>query len=1118
MGRERELAELFGAFDAARAGKGGFALIAGEPGIGKTALASALAERAESEGGRVVWGRCWEGGGAPAYWPWGRIVDELCRDRDVAQLERELGPGAYRLARIAPELGERLQGRPPDPVVESDGARFAMLNSLVAFLRVAGAAQPLVIVLDDVHAADPDALQALEFVAGELHKAQVLGVATYQDPATRPRPGSQELIDQLAHDCRRVQLKGLPQDDLARMLERQMGATPRPDLVDQLFVQTDGHPLFAAEIVRTLLAERRLGGEQPVGQLPLPSGVRHAVQRRLKALPEAVRTALGVAAACGRDFRLAILERATGIDRAELVGALDAAVRAGLIVPGDDAGQVSAFHFTHGLVREAIYAGLPATDRIRLHGAVADAMEDIDRGVLDSRLAELAHHFALAAALGGNAPKAVDFATRAGRAALDALAWKEAARLFEQALTTEELGEPDPIRQAELLADLGRAQTHAGTADARATLQRAGDAARAAQRPDLVARAALEFGAFALSPGLDQELVDMLERALDALEPGDSALRARLLARLAVALYYAPDVERRRELSDEAVAIAERVGDEATLVYTKLNRQHALWSPDRTEELLRSTEELMPLADAIGDLEAVFAARIRRTAFLLELDDIAGLDRAIAELERAGARSRDPRLLLYVPLERSRRVALEGRFDEAMQLTGQAIQLSANMVDSTVPMQARGQVLGMFWIQGKLAELIDALRQAVVDFPAMPAYRAGLALALGEAGREAEARSELGVVAARDFAGIPRDNLWLLAMALSSEACARLGDAERARVAYELLAPFADRNAVGPNSIYAGPVPRYLGLLAATAGDLDAAEEHFATAWERAKRVGARALVMRTRIDHAQMLLGRAGPDDLGRAQEMLDDAAALAEELRTDAIQARIEAIRDRVGAPAAAPAAAIGPFAATLRREGEVWRFDYEGRVVHVRDSKGMRYLATLLSSPGIEMHSLDLDRGDEETAAVTGAEAAQAGLGVRPSGDEPLVALDASAKRAYKERLKELRDDLEQAEAWNDAERATRARAEMDLIASELAGAVGLAGQDRPIASGSERARVRVTRAIHTALKRIASQDEPLGLELKATIRTGTFNSFVPDQRRPVNWTVEAQAETVRAHPQS
>jgi AAA ATPase domain len=1103
VGRERELEDLRAALSATRSGPGGWVLVSGEAGIGKTALVTVLAEHATEDGVRVVWGRCWEGGGAPPFWPWGRIVDELCRDRDRDWLERELGGGAPWLGLMAPQLQHLLGG--PVPTVESvsEQARFAMLNSLAAFLRAASVGTPLLLALDDVDAAGADALLALEFASRELREAPVLGVATFKEEAIRLRPEAEAVLRRLARTCRRVDLVGLPDEHLALMLEQMMGAAQAPDFVREVSRLAAGNPFFAGEVVRTLVAEGELDVEAglPAARLPLPSSVRDTVDRRITSLPEVAREVLTAAAVVGWEFRVAIVKRATGIEQSQLLEALDHAQVAGLLVTLPTAG--AAFSFAHGLVRETIYTGLATADRARLHRAVGEAFERVYEGELESHLAELAHHF-FEAAVSGDPDKAVAYCTRAGRQALGALAWDDAARLFQQALAALELGDPDPDRRAELLVELGRAQAHAGADEARDTLRAAAVCAAAVDRPDLLARAALDFGAFALSPGIvDEEVVGLLDQALSALGPEEAELRIRVLARLGVALYWSPEVDRRLQVADEAVASARRLGDRATLAYALANRQGAMSSPDRTEECVATALELFQLTEAGAELELELPARVRQIGYLLELDDLAGSDAALATLERLAAACHDPRAQAYVPLEQSRRVALEGRFEEAERLTAEAGRLGANLRDSTIPLQTAGQVMGMRWAQGRLQEMRPQLKQFADGYTAMPVFRAAHALACCEGGREADARRELRLLASRRFAGIPRDSVWLLSMAFLSETCEHLADPERAEMLYELLSPFDGRNVTSPDAIFAGPVSRYLGLLAAARHDLAAAEAHLVAAWEQAVADGARPWMVRSRFDHARVLLA-SGRDP----SQLLDEAGALADELGMSAVREWIDSVRRESG-PAPKPVAER--LAAGMHREGEVWRFDYHGRVIRVGDSKGMRQLAVLLATPGVQIPAGEVEaRASQQGngAGIDAAAAADAGLAVQAAPDTALAGLDAKARREYQRRLEDLREEVEQADAWNDPERAARAHEEMDFIASELAAAVGLGGRDRPLASGAERARVRVTRAIRRAIEHIGAQDEGLAKELQTTIETGSFCAYEPDLRHPIDWQIDGR----------
>jgi len=188
-------------------------------------------------------------------------------------------------------------------------------------------------------------------------------------------------------------------------------------------------------------------------------------------------------------------------------------------------------------------------------------------------------------------------------------------------------------------------------------------------------------------------------------------------------------------------------------------------------------------------------------------------------------------------------------------------------------------------------------------------------------------------------------------------------------------------------------------------------------------------------------------------------------------------------------------------FRREGDYWSVIFDGQTVRVRDLKGMRYLARLLADPGREYHVLDLVAA--ETGSGAQVDSSQGANLPRSAFGDAGAILDARAKDAYRRRLAEIEDDIDQARALGDAERASQADAERDFLVRELARAFGLGGRDRRAASASERARASVTRAIRQAMARIGEHHPQLGEHLRRTIRTGTYCGYHPDPRSPAGW---------------
>jgi tetratricopeptide (TPR) repeat protein len=1035
-------------------------LVAGEPGIGKTRLADELAARAASLGAGVRWGTCWEGEGAPAFWPWIQALREHAARRDPATLRRELGDGAADVARLVPGLAAGVGELPPSPALEPDQARFRLFDAVAGLLRRAGETEPLLLVLDDLHWADRSSLSLLRFVARELRDARLLVLGTYRDVELGRSPAAEPLA-KLAGRARHLTLGGLGQADVAELLALAAGRRPAPDLAAAVHRRTGGNPLFVREVARLLATE---------DQAAIPEGVREVLRRRLDRLPAGGADLLAAAAVLGQEFRLGLLGAVGGVPAEAQLALLDQAVQARLVERAP--GSVAGYRFTHALLREVLYERLPATRRAALHRRAGQAVEERFAADLEPHLAELAHHFRQVATTGGQR-KAVHYATLAGRRAMEQLAYAEAATQFQRALEALDLAPADPARRCQLELALGEAQMAAGEiAAARASYQRAAGLARSIGAAEPLATAALGLGAEVTALVVDEPQVRLLEEALGALGGDDGVPRARVLARLARALVFTPALHRRAALSEQAVAMARRLGDPATLAAVLYDRHLAVWGPDNPADRLAIAGEVVELAERCGDRALALQGRGLRTADLLELGDPAALRAEIEAYERAATELRQLHYLWHVPLLRATQALLAGRFEEAERLAAEGLAVGQRAHDQAVGVYVPVVVAAVRWLQGRLPELEGAVRELVARYPAVPAWRGALVLALALDGREGEARAELDWLAARDFADLPRDQQWLCNLALLAMACQRLGDRRRAAVVYELLLPCAGR--LVPTTRLAvgclGAVSHYLGILAATLGRWEAAAGHLAEAVATNGRAGAVPFLALSRHEHARALRARGAPGDRELAEEQLAQATATARALG--------------LALPAEPPARP----GAVFRREGEYWTIAYHGPAARLRHTAGLGHLARLLGNPGRELHALDLAAGDA--------------AGVERDGDAGPV-LDEQAKAAYRRRLGELTAELEEAERWADPERAARARAEIDALTGQLAGAVGLGGRDRRLPSASERARVNVTKAIRTAIRRIAEHDPALGEHLTRTVRTGTFCVYAADPATPPRW---------------
>src|SRR3954452_2159782 len=405
LGRDRELAELRPVVTRALGGSGALLLIGGEAGIGKSRLGEALAAQARDSGAHVLVGRCWEAGGAPAYWPWVQALRGYLRGLERDELVAQAGGDGAELTALFPELADHFAARAPAAAPMSEGARFRLFEAVASLLANASAVRPLAVFLDDVHAADRPSLLLLRYVATQLLASRILISCCYRDTEAGPELAS--VLADLARDpvAHRVSLAGLDARATERLLEETMGTAPDAGLVVQVHEGTRGNPLFVAELCRLLAA-----GEWPEGRLPIPDGVRETIGRRLETRSAECRNVLDVASAFGREFELEPLGHVCGLGEGDLSAAIEEATSARFV--GDVPGAVGRLRFSHVLMRDALYDQLPATRRMRLHRDIARTLEERYSGSLDGHASELAHHYLLAGSPA--AEQAISYATRAG--------------------------------------------------------------------------------------------------------------------------------------------------------------------------------------------------------------------------------------------------------------------------------------------------------------------------------------------------------------------------------------------------------------------------------------------------------------------------------------------------------------------------------------------------------------------------------------------------------------------------------------------------------------------------------------------------------------------------------
>ncbi len=1085
------MSELGAGLDDALAGRGGCILITGDPGIGKTRLATELCDAALLRGARALWGRCAEDGSTPAYWPWVQILRALLRNGAVARDS----PFLADLAVSLPELRPLLPQREATPRLEPEQARFRLLDSTAMLLDEAAATAPMVLVFDDIHAADESSLRLLHFVARELHHARILLLCTYREAALRVSPVQSVVDGELARESRRLVLGGLALGDAARCIELLAGAKPHPNVIAEIHRVSEGNPFYLDEYVRLLRADGRLlrssaSDEDP---LPIPDQVREAIRRRLRPLSSETLGVLAAAAVLGRSFDVRVLAGLVGAE--PVARAVAEAQRASVVEPATD-GEVA---FAHALLRETLYDDLASDERARLHGQAGEILAA--RSATDpSLLHQAARHFGLAAApLDAPLPtvrRAVERHRAAATAAMVQLAYHEARRHLRAAL---ELLERDPQAppdlRCDLLVELGDAAWGAGDLTEWAAQYRLAVAAaraladaEAADGPERFARAAIGLAGRQQRAhvAFEPDVVDVIEEALRRLGDRAPELRARLTARLAYAIYSIPDsLERRRQLAAEAVAGARASDDLLTQAQVLNDVRWALWGPETIDERLRTASELITLAERMGDRERAIGEHAWRLVDLFELGDRSG---AVAELRLYSAEAAELRLPWYdwyVARFRAMFAIVEGRFADAEELANEGLRAAQRVQHGDAFLVFGVLLLNLRALQGRLDEVEPALQSFAAQYPRLSVWGFAIAWVHAQQGRVEAARAELERVAAQDLADLPRDYMRLAAIVFLSEVCHLVGDTRRAGILYELLLPYADRSiVVGYGIAGLGSAQRYLGMLAATLGQRAAALRHFEAALEANQRLHAEPFLALTRFDLARVLGSpEANPAERRRAAELLATARQQADRLGMLDLVRRIDAVRDIT--PVTATPSVVPQSKAALRREGDFWTIAHGERTFRIKHLRGFLYIDWLLRHPGRAFHVSELSE------LADGAEPGS----LRPVMGDAGEVLDARAKAAYRRRLEALRERLAEAEAGNDLATASAAHVEIDALARQLAGAVGLGGRDRRAAATTERIRIAVTKAIGVAQRRIREHDETLAQYLAMTIRTGAYCEFTP-----------------------
>lgn len=887
VGRDDELALMLTAAARLATGRGGVVLVSGEPGIGKTRLATELAT-ATTSSATVTWGRCWEGTGAPPFWPWVELLRAHLRSTDATLLRTRLGvPGVALLARLVPEVGERC-GVEPAPI-DDDGARFRLYDTVTEVLVAAAAQRPQLIILEDLHWADLPSIHLLAFVAQRTHEVPLLIVGTFREREVAERVDVGAVLLQTSRHGSRLRLAGLAQPAVARLLSPPGGHEPERDLVEQIWEATGGNPLFVTEYA-SVLADR--GPDAPKdAPLTVPPGIQDVIRWRLQPLADDDRAVLEAAAIAGQHVDARLVADVLGRSVAAVLAALDRCLLHGPLTGAD---RLGTYRFSHEVVRQTIEQQLSTARRASLHQAVGDALLRQQAGSSVERAAEIAHHFLAALPLGDLA-QARQHAVLAAERASEQLAFEDAAYWYGQALET---GPDDPVTTAELLLRRSEARWRSGDLiGSTPGFHDAATAARRAQSPVLLARAALGIGGgHIVGPEFAPRDVELMEEAADALAE-DDPLRVRLLARLAgVYVYRAerpPLIERGFRYGEEALTRARRSGDPELLTFALFARHFTLDSPQHDDVRPALALEMLAVADELASTQLSLWAWGFRAFDLLHLGHSSEARDALETSLGYAVKLGQP---FYLAAHRSMLGVLdlfEGRFEDAAQHIAESIEsfdaLQAPVFRS-LALSAQLELQRCCIPHHDTAASPEAGGEEVTD--PHPLYRV-LNRALRHARLDDEAlRSTVDVLTAW------RQGPWAsYALGYAAQQCADLRDEPSAVRLYDEMRPYAGRLLVAgrPPMPVLGSGSLHLAVLAGVVERFDEAEQHFRQALEHHERMASPPWTARTLHRYAEMLLRRDGPGDRDRGRAMRDAAIATAETIGMHGLLAMACELDDR-------------------------------------------------------------------------------------------------------------------------------------------------------------------------------------------------------------------------------
>lgn len=847
-------------------------LLIGEAGVGKTTLAEEFAADLAAENVTILRGSstpeqlgAYETFVEPVRAALGRF------DGSIPKTFRDLG-------RLVPGLleagGDALLPNSSDPAFE----RRLLFETVSTLLISVG---PTLMLLDDLHWADPGALALLSFLVRQPELRDLMFIGTIR--STDLTAQTNAALSELRRHCtvERIQLGGLDRSDLADLVTTLAGSATSVALIDTVTTATNGNPLYIKELTEHLL-HRGFDGTDDTSLVP--DGIRSTIELRVAGLSKDAQSLLRGGAVLGQTFDPQLAGQLVSVTGEDFLGALEDALLSGLVLEQ----SASSLIFSHGLVAATVYDATPRLRRLVLHRSAATALEQRDPDS-SAEIVKVARHWALVALTDQSARAiAAQWSVRAGDAAAASAAVDEAIACYQRA---QALWDGPTAEHADTLVRLGSAVASTGRlAEGNTYLEQALKLADEAGAADVFARAALGLSASVRYTFSDQQRIGELEAAIAKLGPEEMVLRPAVLATLRRQLGFVNTDEadkRRNEAAAqvlEAVA-ANNVSDELVMALGHLRDSLVVDDPLPLGQLAR---KIIVAATQRRDLPALSTGWYRQVWSALELGEAARFRQAVDEYRRIAEQLRRPYELALSSNMIAAVAQIEGRYDDA-EASGQEALRHAAMIEDGNFSWVYFANSGLRSVDnGLVGPTLDMMQAVRSDFAELATFEAALAAVAAAAGDWTFADQLLdeqigveGRTLARNWSYLSAERLPVLGML--SWACGMSGSAAHAPVLRDALLKHVALGVrvvrVAAVGAWIGPIDHHIGALNRVLGHLDEAEAHLHRALVVEDEMNGRPYRVRTLLELAGVAEVRSAmsPGSRSRAAEWRGQAEDLA-------------------------------------------------------------------------------------------------------------------------------------------------------------------------------------------------------------------------------------------------